>query len=65
MSGLAVAYNRNLTKYQGPYPTLLKIDLVSHTVTAAYDDGKTLITVRTTDGFEVHVHAAFQTVYII
>jgi len=53
LSGLAVAYGQDVSRYQGPYPKLIKLDLTSHTVTVEYDDGKTTIVVRTTDGFEV------------
>jgi len=53
LSGLAVAYNQTVSRYQGPYPTMLTLDLMSRTLTLLYDDGSTAITVRTTDGFEV------------
>ena len=53
LSGLAVAYNETVSRYQGPYPKLVETDLTSHTVAVVYDDGKTSIIVHTTDGFEV------------
>jgi len=55
LSGLAIAYNQTVSRYQGPYPTMLTLDLMSHTLTVLYDDGSTAITVHTTDGFEVVV----------
>jgi len=53
LSGLAVAYNQSVSRYQGPYPKLVETDLTSHKVAVVYDDGKTSIIVKTTDGFEV------------
>jgi len=53
LSGLAVAYNHNVSRYQGPYPTLLKLVLASHTLTVEYDDGTISVVVHNSDGFEV------------
>jgi len=53
LSGLAVAYNQTVSRYDGPYPTLLRLDLTSHILTVEYDSGRTSLTVRTSDGFEV------------
>jgi len=61
LSGLAVAYNETVSRYRGPYPVLLKLDSRSHTVTVEYDDGRTSLVVRTTEGFEVN--SILQTIY--
>lgn len=53
LSGLAVAYNQTVSRSQGPYPTMLILDLLMHTFTVEYADGSTAITVRSTHGFEV------------
>ena len=55
LSGLAIAYNQTVSRYQGPYPTLLIIDLALHVLTVEYDNGAAAIIVPTTDGFEVSV----------
>ena len=54
LSGLAVAYNQTVSRYQGPCPTMSILDLKLHTLTVKYDDGTTSVTVHTTDGFEVY-----------
>ena len=53
LSGLAVAYNQNVSRYRGPYPTMSILDLALHVMTVEYDDGAAALTVHTTDGFEV------------
>jgi len=55
LSGLAVAYNQTVSKYQGPYPTQLQLETTSRVLTVMYDDGKTSLTVQSRDGFEVRL----------
>ena len=51
-AGLAVAYGKQY-KYQGPLPTAYTIDIGSYTLVIEFDDDKTEIQVRNSDGFEV------------
>ena len=48
--GLSQAYNIN-TKFQGPVPTQIKTD--DESIQIIYDEGKTVLNVRSTWGFEV------------
>jgi len=58
LSGLAVAYNQTVSRYLGPYPTLLELSFTSHMITVWYDNGAASIDVRATGGFEVGVSLA-------
>ena len=56
LSGLSVAYNMNLGKFQGPRPSAYYVDIGFHTLGIEFDSGKSPIIVKSNGGFEVFVH---------
>jgi len=62
LSGMAIAYGQNVSRYQGPYPTLTEVDLASRTLTVDYDDGTTAIVLRSRDGFEASDEYFYSTI---
>lgn len=53
LSALAVAYNRNPGKFQGPMISAFYIDIGYFTLGLEFDNGTSALDVRATDGFEI------------
>ncbi|VDI29979.1 sialate O-acetylesterase [Mytilus galloprovincialis] len=53
LGALAVAYNRSGIDYQGPYPSSYTLHRHSNTLTIEYDNGRSPIDVRNTNGFQI------------
>ena len=54
LSSLAVAYNRNPGKFQGPMVSAFYIDIGFFTLGLEFDNGSSALEVRSTNGFEVN-----------
>ncbi|XP_052082140.1 sialate O-acetylesterase-like [Mytilus californianus] len=53
LGALAVAYKKSGIDYQGPYPSSYTLHRDSNTLTIEYDNGRSPIDVRNTNGFQI------------